>query len=716
MSRRPPGDTVRDVDVVIVTYQSAASVAGALAGVEGCGRIRSTVVVDNASPDDSAERSRAAGADVVIENADNLGFAAAVNRALAASEAPYVLLLNPDAQIDPGSLEALADALDDDPRAVIAAPVLVGEDGRIEIGARRFSTVTNRLLWHLPMPWRPEWATPEYAAAGRMRAAAPQPVDYVWGAALLARRAFLDDIGGLDKRFFLYSEDEDLGRQARVHGRTVLLVPRARAHHAGGASTPDRALALARIIAANALLLEKWEGPSAAYVYRRLIGPVLAARSFLLRAARRDVEAELAHRAGRLLRDRRAGPAVIRKAKPTVSDAACPGLSAQALGYAIGTVRLAARVSLAPAISGPQDPRSSGTSQAPGIRLGHARSDVAPGTIGDAITEDTPLVSVILPVHDAASGDASYLSAALASVAAQGDPCMELIVVDDGSTDDTSRLVETFLDRHAELPARLVHKPNGGQSSARNWGARASRGAWLAFLDQDDVWTDDHLSVVRPYLKTGVDVVYTDADTIDEAGRPRDVRIHQSLGLGGGHPKECVQEAIYENAFVMPGVMTVRRDFFDAVGGFDEGLAGYEDDDLFVRCLESGRLSYVPTSTLRWRIHPASASHTQRMVDSGLLYWRKLMDRYATGEDAAVIARRLSLRFARIFLSDASRQLVAGSMLFERNLEAAEQVMPYLGRVDRAAFAATRWGWRSTSFPARCARSWFLNGLGEATA
>ena len=164
---------------------------------------------------------------------------------------------------------------------------------------------------------------------------------------------------------------------------------------------------------------------------------------------------------------------------------------------------------------------------------------------------------------------------------------------------------------------------------------------------------------------------------------------------------------IFQNVFVMPGVMTIRHDFFDALNGFDEDLAGYEDDDLFVRSLAAGRLRYVPAATLLWRIHSTSASHTERMVESGLRYWRKLMDRFATGEESTVMARRITLRFTRIFLSDASRQLLAGDPLYKRNLEAAETLMRHLGVVDRAAFAATRWGWRRTSFAARCARSWY---------
>ena len=261
----PEGDATEGIDVLIVTFNSADTVAAALGSVLSSTRVQGAVVIDNASDDDSVQAARSAGARTVLRNPANAGFAAAVNRGLRECGSPYVLLLNPDATVEPQSLELLAAALDETPAAVMAGPVLVADDGRLELGARRFSGPVNRLLWHLPWPRRPQWATPEYAKHGEVADwASPRAVDYLWGAALLVRRRFLDDIGGLDERYFLYSEDEDLGRQARQRDYLSLLVPRARATHVGGASTPDAALALARVIAANALLLEKWEGRKAA--------------------------------------------------------------------------------------------------------------------------------------------------------------------------------------------------------------------------------------------------------------------------------------------------------------------------------------------------------------------------------------------------------------------------------------------------------------------
>jgi N-acetylglucosaminyl-diphospho-decaprenol L-rhamnosyltransferase len=290
------------VDVIVVTFESAACVGEAVATVRRCDSVGRILVVDNASSDGSAEVADAAGADVVLRNARNRGFAAAVNQGLARCDAEFVLLLNPDATLAEADLGLLVAALRDEQDAVMAGPLLVSADGRMDLGARRFSTATNRLLWHLPLPRRARWATPEYVDAAALRAApAPVPVDYLWGAALLVRRAFLTELGGLDERFFLYSEDEDLGRRAQARGRRCLLVPGAVARHAGGASTPDEALATARVIVASVGLLQKWEGRRIACAYGRAIGPVLVLRAAVLLAAGRPDEARLAWRTRRLL-------------------------------------------------------------------------------------------------------------------------------------------------------------------------------------------------------------------------------------------------------------------------------------------------------------------------------------------------------------------------------------------------------------------------------
>jgi len=300
------------IDVIVVTYNSAAEVAPCLAAVRGSAHVERLIVVDNASSDGSVGAARRVGADLVLENERNVGFARAVNRGLEACAAEYMLLLNPDAVVTADTLSALVECLVKDEAVAMAGPLLVTPDGKVIVGGRRFSTAANRLLWHLPLPGRPLWSTPEYGAEfGGPTPRHPVPVDYLWGAALLCRSSFLREIGGLDERFFLYSEDEDLGRRARQLGLRSLLVPDATVRHVGGASSRDETLAQARIEMANTRLLAKWEGERAARAFRAGIGPVLALRALLLALVGRRDEARLPWRTCRLLRRARRSESVL---------------------------------------------------------------------------------------------------------------------------------------------------------------------------------------------------------------------------------------------------------------------------------------------------------------------------------------------------------------------------------------------------------------------
>jgi hypothetical protein len=291
------------VDAIVVTYDSQALIEPCLSAVRESPHIRRLVIVDNASRDGSVTAARGAGAHVVVENDHNRGFAGAVNQGLTECDSEFVLLLNPDALLDDESLATLLGVLEDDQTVAMVGPRLVGASGAVLYGGRRFSTAANRLLWHVPLPWRPRWTTPEYEPAGRLESGeAPlEEVDYLWGAALLIRRRFLEEIGGLDERFFIYSEDEDLGRQAHERGLRCVVATAALARHVGGASSPDAAWAQSRIEASNARLLAKWEGERPAKLFAAGIGPVLALRALILALSGRGDQARLAWRTCRLL-------------------------------------------------------------------------------------------------------------------------------------------------------------------------------------------------------------------------------------------------------------------------------------------------------------------------------------------------------------------------------------------------------------------------------
>lgn len=308
---------------------------------------------------------------------------------------------------------------------------------------------------------------------------------------------------------------------------------------------------------------------------------------------------------------------------------------------------------------------------------------VTQGFAGEAIgspppLHERPLVSVIMPVYNACRSDERFLQRALGSVAEQSYTNFELIIVDDGSSDGTRALCEAFIAAHPKLRIRLLGKDNGGQSSARNFGVAASVGALIGFIDQDDEWYADKLERVVPWFADPrIDVLYTDADTIDGAGKLSHAAIHRSLGAGAPHPKRNVEDILFRDVFVMPGLMTIRREAFDRAGGFDPALSGYEDDDLFLRLFETGRIFYLPEPTLRWRMYEDNYSLSPRMLRSRLHFWRKLRTQYGAArarDSRRPLRRPIAQRFFWEFMNQAQLQFAAGNPTCWENYAGAREV------------------------------------------
>lgn len=223
------------VDVIIVSYNSGATLRSCverLAGLPGV----SIVVVDSHSSDDCLESI----ADLKVTRVsltENRGFAFGANRGWQDGSAPYVLILNPDTEIDEESLAALVSRLDDDGSLGLAAPRIVGTDGHTDYSLRRFprlrSTYAQALFLHRLFPaasWADELVREDSAYAN------PWQPEWVSGACMLVRREALERVEGLDEGFFLYCEDTDLCRRLRDHGYGIAYEPAATCAHIGGAS------------------------------------------------------------------------------------------------------------------------------------------------------------------------------------------------------------------------------------------------------------------------------------------------------------------------------------------------------------------------------------------------------------------------------------------------------------------------------------------------
>jgi glycosyltransferase involved in cell wall biosynthesis len=237
-----------------------------------------------------------------------------------------------------------------------------------------------------------------------------------------------------------------------------------------------------------------------------------------------------------------------------------------------------------------------------------------------------PAITVIIPLYNGSE----FIEYALESVLVQTMPPEKIIVVDDGSTDDGPEIVDRMAQRH---DITLLRKPNGGQSSARNFGVAHSDTPLFALLDQDDLWYPHHLEeLVKPFREQRypeLGWVYSNLDEIDRSGLMVTRCCLDQLPLVR-HPKRSLADCLETDMFILPSSSLITRRAFDAVGGFDERLVGYEDDDLFLRMFRQGFDNvYLKDALTKWRIFSASTSFTPRMARSRMIYFRKLIETFS---------------------------------------------------------------------------------------
>lgn len=211
-------------------------------------------------------------------------------------------------------------------------------------------------------------------------------------------------------------------------------------------------------------------------------------------------------------------------------------------------------------------------------------------------------ISVIIPVYNGER----YIAEAVGSVLSQDFSPLEIIVVDDGSTDRTAELLQSYAS------VRYIYQLNGGAASARNNGVRCSSGDWLAFLDADDLWTRDKLKVQTDVLRTNPrpDMVF---GYVEQFYSPE---LEESL-------KDKIQFAQGSMPGYVPGAMLVRKDSFLKVGFFNEAFKIGEFIDWYTRALDDGLKSHLTREVvLKRRIHDSNTGIRER--DSRKDYLRVL--------------------------------------------------------------------------------------------
>jgi glycosyltransferase involved in cell wall biosynthesis len=213
-------------------------------------------------------------------------------------------------------------------------------------------------------------------------------------------------------------------------------------------------------------------------------------------------------------------------------------------------------------------------------------------------------VTAIIPAHNAVA----YLKQAVDSALGQRGVEIEVIVIDDGSTDDTWSVMKGYGDA-----IRTVRTVKGGPYKARNHGVRLAAGRWLAFLDADDEWMPDKLAKQLALVEDGTELIYTDRINVGEADHVDKLQSDgQRLWEGN------VFEPLLCGNFITLSSVLISKTVFERLGGFCEDLVGAGDWELWLRYAAQGgriRVCREPLTQYRWRSDSISSHFEERCQD-----------------------------------------------------------------------------------------------------
>jgi len=244
-----------------------------------------------------------------------------------------------------------------------------------------------------------------------------------------------------------------------------------------------------------------------------------------------------------------------------------------------------------------------------------------------------PKVSVVIPVHNGAS----TIGRALDSVFAQTFTDFEVIIVDNGSTDDTLAVLARYGDR-----IRVISEASRGPSAARNAGDRAAGGEYIAFLDDDDEWMPEKIARCVGVLEADPEcaLAYTYLVRVDARGTPMGTDNGEN-GLRDIVESPTMKDLLARPWNLVPSQFVVRRDVVERCGGFDERLLSCEDLYFLLRAREYGHFRCVPEMLLRKETRPLFPKALEREPYCDL-FVELLRERYGSSADGLIEGFRRS--------------------------------------------------------------------------
>lgn len=271
-----------------------------------------------------------------------------------------------------------------------------------------------------------------------------------------------------------------------------------------------------------------------------------------------------------------------------------------------------------------------------------------------------PEVSVVIATYNMGQ----YVRQAILSVLAQPDQNLEVVVVDDGSTDNTREVLREFAE---DSRVRILLQENQGQPKAKNAGWRIARGRFIGFCDADDYWLPNKLALQLPLLKANprVGVVYSTVMILETDGtlRPSRKRSHDCGNF---------LERMFVYNLVPFGTAAIRRECLEQVGGFDESIPMGIDWDLWLRIALDWEFDLVNEPTYVYRIWPGQMSHNlKKRYECALIIMQRFLEAHPDRLPNKVISTAYAdtyTNFAAFYLNQSSPAIKAGLSLLARAL------------------------------------------------
>ena len=228
-----------------------------------------------------------------------------------------------------------------------------------------------------------------------------------------------------------------------------------------------------------------------------------------------------------------------------------------------------------------------------------------------------PAVSVIIPTYNRAN----LVAKAIKSVLSQTYQDFEIIVIDDGSTDNTEEIIRSFKDKRVKYIKK--YKENKGSSVARNIGIKVARGKYIALLDSDDEWLPEKLDKQIKVLQSEspeVGVVYSNLCYIDENGK--------SMNKLRNPKKEgyIYEDLFGKNCVGTPSTVLIRKECFHQVGLFDDLLNAMEDWDMWIRIAKYYRFALIKVPLVKYRLH---SNQKTRNLELKIITANRILVKYA---------------------------------------------------------------------------------------